>query len=490
MDEAVATLDVDPEEFRRLGYRAVDLATDYLNKLRTGTNPVYQPMSVDAQNALLNLPLLDEALSAEALLDAFQHQIMTNPMGNGHPSFFGWVNSPPAPIGIIAEFLAATMNPSCAGGNHAAIYLEHAIVGWLMDLLGFPGEDSYGLLVSGGSMASLTCLAAARHASIEKSGGNVRRDGLQGRVAPVVLYLAAEGHTTMLKAAELLGIGRANVRIIPVDASYRMDVAALREAIANDRNAGLEPFCVAASAGTASTGAVDPLDDIADICAREHLWFHVDGAYGGFGVLDPTVALHFKGMERADSIAIDPHKWLSVPVECGCALVRHSQILRETFSLVPSYVQTEEGKGIGGLPWFSEYGFQQTRGFRGLKLWMVLAQLGRSGVVEHVSRSNCQAALFTELINEAPDFELVVKRTLSIVCFRYRPTGMNLGDEALNDLNRQIMYSLQESGDLFLTQADLGNRFALRACFINYLTRDEHVRAILPAVRRAVAVGT
>lgn len=488
MIDTVPTLDIDQEEFRRLGYQAIDLAAEYLGALQSGEAPVYRPMTTADQQAVLDLRLPDDGLSIGALLEAFRYRIMPFPMGNGHPRFLGWVNSPPAPHGIIAELLAATMNPSCAGGNHAAIYLEHAVTGWLMDLLGFPREGSYGLLVSGGSMASLTCLAAARHAALEKSGENVRRDGLQGRASALVLYLTSGAHTTMLKAAELLGIGRANVRIIPVDGDYRMDMEALEQAIAADRTASRQPFCVVGSAGTAATGAIDPLAGIADLCEREDLWFHVDGAYGGIGVVDPSVAGQFEGMQRADSIAIDPHKWLSVPVECGCALVRDGDLLRQTFSLVPSYVQTEAGKGIGGLPWFAEYGFQQTRGFRALKLWMVLAGLGRTGIVEQISRGNRQARLLAELVDAAPDFELLVEPTLSIVCFRYRLAGMEPSNGTLNVLNRRIMYAVQESGELFLTQADLGDRFALRACFINYLTTDADVRAILPIVRK-IAIG-
>ena len=350
-------------------------------------------------------------------------------MGNGHPRFFGWVNSPPAPVGIVADFLAAALDPSCAGGDHAAIYVERAAVRWLMELVGFPVEGSMGLLVSGGSTASLTCLAAARHRAAAADGWDVRARGLRGAPAPLVLYLSEEGHSCMRKAAEVLGLGRDAVRTVPVDGDLRMDVGALRAAIARDRAAGRRPFCVAASAGTVNTGAIDPLDEVATLCQAEGLWFHVDGAYGAIGVADPALAARYAGLGRADSLALDPHKWLSVPVECGCALVRDGRLLRDTWSLVPPYLRTEEGKGFGGLPWYSEYGFQQTRGFRALKLWMILQHLGRTGVAALVRRHVALARRLAAAVDAAPDLERVAPVELSVVCFRYAPPGW-AGDAA------------------------------------------------------------
>ena len=310
----------------------------------------------------------------------FAERVLPHPMGNGHPRFFGWVNSPPAPIGVLGDFLAAAMNPSAAGGDHAAIYLERCCVRWLMELVGFPTSGSMGLLLSGTSVATVTCLAAARQAAALKDGWDVREQGLQGQRTPLVLYTSEEGHSCIRKAVELLGLGSANLRSIAVNDRFEMDLAALKEAVAADRAAGRRPFCVAATAGTVNTGAIDPLDEIADFCAAEDLWLHVDGAYGAVGVLDPELAPRFAGLARADSLAMDAHKWLSVPVECGCALVRDEKLLRDTFSVVPPYLRTEAGKGFGGLPWFSEYGPQQTRGFRALKLWMVLQHAGRDGL--------------------------------------------------------------------------------------------------------------
>jgi glutamate/tyrosine decarboxylase-like PLP-dependent enzyme len=376
------------------------------------------------------------------------------------------------------------MNPSCAGGDHAAIYVERAAVRWLMELTGFPTAGSMGLLVSGASVASIVALAAARHRAAAAAGWDIRAEGLQGTRPRLRLYVSPEGHSCLRKAAELLGLGSSAIRTVPVDARLMMDVAALRETIAADRRAGDLPFCVAASAGTVGTGAVDPLAAIADVCARERLWLHVDGAYGALGVLAASEAARFAGMERADSLALDPHKWLSVPVECGCVLVRDGALLRDAFSLVPPYLRTEEGKGFGGLPWFSEYGVQQTRGFRALKLWMVLQHLGRRGVQRLVERHIALARRLAQRLEAAKDFELLAPPSLSIVAFRYVPAELRGDDEKLGALNKRLMEAVQARGETFLTNTLIDGRFALRACVLHYATQESDVDAVAESVRR------
>jgi len=476
------TLSQDLETFRRLGHLAVDLATDYLAGMRE--RPVFQPMTLDERQTLFGAILPEEGTLPEELLADIEKQLFTHPMGNGHPRFFGWVNSPPAALGSIADFLAAVLDPSCAGGDHAAIYLEHAVVRWLMELLDFPTAGSYGLLVSGGSMATLTSLAAARQWAAREDGWDIRAEGLQGQHPQFVLYTSDEGHSAIRKSVELLGLGNQALRVIPSDASFHLDITALRAAIQADRAAGLRPFCVAASAGTVNTGAIDPLEALADLCTEEALWLHVDGAYGAPGRLDPAVASAFAGLERANSLAIDPHKWLSVPVECGCVFVRDQKLLRETFSLVPTYLQMEEGRGIAGLPWFSEYGFQQTRGFRALKLWMVLQSAGRQGLIARISRHNALARHLARLIDAAPDFERLAPVSLSIVCFRFVPSNLQGDEEAIEQHNRALVPLLQESGEAFLTGTVLRSRFSLRACILHDATTETDVEALLEIVRR------
>ena len=258
----------------------------------------------------------------------------------------------------------------------------------------------------------------------------------------------------------------------------------MRAAIAADRAAGHRPFCVAASAGTVGTGAIDPLDRIADLCASERLWLHVDGAYGAVGAALPSHRARYAGLERADSVVLDPHKWLSVPVECGAVLVRDGRLLREAFSLVPDYLRTEADRGFGGLPWYSEYGIQQTRGFRALKLWMTLKHLGRDGVRELVAQHLSLARHLAELVDAAPDLERLSHVELSIVCFRYVPPTLKGADgAALDALNKRVMEEVQASGAAFLTQTTLDGRFVLRACVLHYATTESDLAALIDMVR-------
>lgn len=468
-------------DFRAAAYKAVDLIADSLASI--SERPVFSPVPPDHRAALMDLSMPELPRDVSSLIDEFTADILPFPMGNGHPRFFGWVNSPPDPAGVIADLLASAFNPSCAGGDHAAIYLERAVTRWLAELVGFPLTNGMGLLTSGGSMASLTAITTARHAAARANGWNDREDGLQGTHSPMVMYLSAEGHTTMVKAAELLGIGNRQVRKVPVDDQFRMDAVALRTMIAADRAAGFRPFLVAASAGTVSSGAIDPLGDLADICAEEQLWFHIDGAYGAVGVLDERMASQFAGMERADSLALDPHKWLSVPVECGCILIRDAEMMRDTFSLVPPYLRTEENLGMGGLPWFSEYGFQQSRGFRALKVWMTLAANGRQSLAATIRRHNDLARHLSTLVIADSDLELLLDPVLSIVCFRVRPLPGEDGD----DLNKRIMVDVQESGAAFVTQAVLRENFWLRAIVLHFATTEDDLTALLTTIRESAA---
>ena len=476
---------IDRETLRRFAHAAVDLAVDHLAGISDGR--VFTPMAPEERGRLLDARLPDDGRTPDAILDLFRDAVLPHPMGNGHPRFFGWVNSPPAPIGAVADLLAAAMNPSCAGGDHAAIYLERAAVRWLMDLVGFPTEGSMGLLVSGASVASIIALAAARHRIAARHGWDVRDEGVQGARPRLRLYVSGETHSCLRKAAELLGLGASSVRTVPVDARFAMDVRALREAIAADRRAGDLPFCVAASAGTVGTGAIDPLAALADLCAEEGLWLHVDGAYGGLGVLAKDQTARYDGMARADSLALDPHKWLSVPAECGCVLVRDGALLRDAFSLIPPYLRTEEGKGFGGLPWFSEYGVQQTRGFRALKLWMVLQHLGRRGVTALVERHLALAQRLAERIDAAPDLERMAPVGLSIVCFRYAPPSRRGDAAGLDALNKRLMERVQAEGAAFLTNTAIDGRFALRACILHYATTEDDLAALVDVVRKTGA---
>jgi len=467
-------------EFRKLGYQAVDIAARYFAELPG--RPVFQRMEEGERQALMNMPLPTAPLPGDEILRVLAERILPRPMGNGHPRFFGWVNSPPAMLAVITEILAAAMNPSCAGGDHAAIYLEHCVVRWLMELLGYPVEGSAGLLVSGGSMASLTALAAARHRAFGRLEIDLRKQGVGGSNTKLRLYGSTQVHGCVQKAVELLGLGSDCIQWIGVDDECRILPGELRRAIREDQQQGLHPFCMVASAGSVQTGAIDPLDALADIASESNLWLHVDGAYGAAAILDPKCKPLFRGMERADSIALDPHKWLSVPVECGCVLVRDGSLLRDAFSLVPPYIRTEPGKGIGNLPWFAEYGFQQTRGFRALKLWVTLAHAGTSGLQRQIARQIALARYLEQEIEASSHLELLSKGRLSIVCFRYVPRQLVGNDEALNALNKTIMERMQAGGTAFLTNTTLAGRFYLRACILHYATTERDIDGMLQTV--------
>ena len=403
--------DMAIDDFRRLGHRAVDLLADYLASLPD--KRCRTPVPADLQYALMHEPLPEHGTRPDILLDVVESTLFAYPMGNGSPRFFGWVNSPPTPIGIIADFLAAGLNPSVAGGDHAATYIEHAALGWMRTIVGYPSVSG-GLLTSGGSVANLIGLAVMRHV---KSGRTVRARGLRDMESTLVVYASTEGHSCIQKAIELLGIGSDQLRRVPVTADWQMDVGALRELIQRDRAAGHTPACVVATAGTVNTGAIDPLNVIADMCAAEDIWFHVDAAYGGPGTLLPALAPLFRGLDRADSLAIDPHKWMYVPVECGCALVRDRAAMRDTFSLVPAYLRDD-----AVLPWFSEFGVQQSRGFRALKLWMSLKYAGMDMYRASIARDIALTQTLRQHLRESPDFEVVSAGPLSITCFRVRAT--------------------------------------------------------------------
>ncbi|HEU0298656.1 MAG TPA: pyridoxal-dependent decarboxylase [Longimicrobium sp.] len=470
------------EEARRIGYRVADLIADYLAELPA--RPVFDPVPAELAAAFRAAPVPAEGEPAESVLDAFAREVAPYPFGNGHPRFYGWVNSPPAPIGIFAAALAAAMNPSVAGGNHAAVHLEHQVAGWFKALLGFPA-DGYGLLVSGGSAAALTALAAARHAACARRGWDVRARGLQSAGAPrLVVYRGAEGHGCNQKAVELLGIGSEGLRTVPGDAALRMRADALDAMLGEDAAAGRIPMAVVASAGTVNTGAIDPLDEIADVCARHGVWLHVDGAYGAPAILLDEFRPALRALARADSVAIDPHKWMYVPVDAGLVLVRDAQAMRDAFSLVPPYLRTDaDERGVQGPPWLSEYGMEQTRPFRALKVWMAMRHFGIDGYRALIASDVALARRLADLVRGDPDFVVWEPQGLGIVCFRAAPAALPDDGDALDALNRTVLQRVQLGGEAFLSSTVLDGRFWLRACIVNPRATPDDVARTFAAVR-------
>ena len=467
-----------PEEIKRVGYAAVDLIADHISGLPGG--PVFQPVPSALAEEFLNSPLPATGASADAILAEFAEKIMPYPLGNGHPRFYAWVNSAPTPIGIFADALASAIDPSVAGGNHSAVWVEHAVLAWFRTLIGFPPE-SMGLLVSGGSVANLTALAIARNV---KAGTDVRANGLQTLDAPLTIYIGEEGHSCIRKAAELLGIGSNYIRVIPSDPHLRMDAALLEEAIRADIDHGLRPIAVAASAGTVNSGAIDPLAAISAICRTYDLWFHIDGSYGAPAILTQQYRPELEDIALADSVALDPHKWLYLPVETGLVMVRDGSLMRDTFSLVPPYLRTDGNQsGAGGPPWFSEYGIQQTRGFRALKVWMALKYHGTEGYTASIERDIALAQHLTRLVETTDDLELLAPQSLSIVLFRYVPPDYRDDNEHLNALNKAILQDIQLSGKAFLSGTVLHGKFALRACMVNYRAQMEDMDFVVELVK-------
>ena len=449
---------------RTLAHRMVDDMFLYLQTVRE--RPAWQPIP-EVSKEQLHTPIPREALGAEQAYADFMEHVRPYPMGNIHPRFWGWVMGGGSLMGMMADMLASGMNPNMGGGDHGAVYVEQQVLAWFKQIMSFPQAAS-GLLVSGGSMANLVGLTVARNA---RARFDIRQEGLQNGHARMVLYASSESHSSNEKAAELLGLGEDSLRLIPVNDAYEIDIPALEAAIAADKAAGLHPFCVIGHAGTVNTGALDNLDALADISAREDLWFHVDGAFGSLAVLDPEAAPLLKGMERADSIAFDLHKWMYMPFEVGCVLVRSEEVHRHAFSLTPEYLAHAERGLAAGKTWFSDYGVQLTRGFRALKVWMSLKEQGLDKYARLIHQNIAQAQYLSVRVARESELELVAPTALNVVNYRYTVPGMD--DPTLNKLNEEILLRLQESGIAVPSGTTLRGRYAIRLAIVNHRSRWE-----------------
>jgi glutamate/tyrosine decarboxylase-like PLP-dependent enzyme len=471
----------DRENFDALGTRTVEMLGEFLRALPS--QPVDRVVPEDVRRRLMTQPLPEQGLAAEDMLEFLRREILPWPVAIGHKRSYGWVNSPPAPIAILADAVGVAMNSGLDGYDHSALFLMASVGRWIMDLAGFPSEGSLCLLLTGGSAATLNALTAARHRAAGRAGWNMRAEGLQGGRQRLVMYASAESHSSIQKCAEQLGIGTDNLREIPVDEAFRMRPDALRRAIESDLAAGHLPFAIVACAGATNTGAIDPLDAIADVAEHFGVWLHMDGAFGAWAALDPAYAPQFKAVARADSLTLNPHKWPHVPLDCGAILTRHPEVHRAAFSLTPDYLVA----GQSEVPWPSEYMFELTFGNRALKVWAALARLGRSGLAELVIRCNRLAKRLEERIRSEPDFELLAPASLSVVNFRYRPAGTGLDDaalDALDALNARISEAVSESGEAHLPTSRVHGRTSLRACFLHYENDESDIEHVVALVRR------
>ncbi len=464
-DAPEETLDpADWEELRALGHRMLDDMVDYLRDVRD--RPVWQPPT-PAAHALIAGPLPRDPSPAGAVYDDFRAAILPFPTGNTHPRFWGWVMGTGTPFAMLADMLASGMNAHVAGYDQAASHVERQALDWLKELLGFP-LGAGGLLVGGGSMANLLGVATARHA---RAGFDIRANGLQADHPALVLYASTETHSWVQKAAELLGIGTANLRRIAVDAEFRMDPAALRAAIAADRAAGRRPFCVVGTAGTVNTGATDDLVALREICDAEGLWLHVDGAFGALAALSPAHRDRVAGLGGADSLAFDLHKWMYLPFEAGCVLVRDAAVQRAAFALTPSYLRPV-GRGPAAGPMeFADVGVDLSRGFRALRVWMSLRHHGSDTFGRLIGQNIEQARYLAARIDAEQELELLAPVAMNVVCFRYVPTGPTRAGDALDALNTEVLLRLQESGVAVPSSTSIGGRFAIRVAITNHRSR-------------------
>ncbi len=473
-----APLAMRPEEFRALGYQLVDRIAGFLDSLperpvTVGESPLDVRRALDAER-----PLPQGGSDPAVVLNHAADLLFEHSLFNGHPRFWGYITSSPAPIGALGDLLAAAVNPNVGAWllSPMASEIEAQTIRWIAEMMSYP-SDCAGLFVSGGNMANVVCFLAARQA---KAGWNVRTEGMhQSRLR---VYCSKETHTWIQKAADISGLGTDAIRWVSTDRELQMNIAALKKQISSDLEAGDKPFLVVGTAGSVSTGAIDPLPELAAICREFNLWFHVDGAYGGLAAVLPDAPDAFAGLREADSVAVDPHKWLYAPLEAGCALVRNPEHLRDAFAYHPPYYHF----GTEAINYF-DFGPQNSRGFRALKVWLALQQVGCDGYVQMLSDDIRLSRELFERILKYPALQAFTQ-SLSITTFRYVPTDLDLSGEEvgryLDELNRELLTRLQNGGEAYLSNAVIEGKFALRACIVNFRTSLADVEALLPLVVR------
>jgi len=471
--EEASTLDpADWPAFRSQAHRMLDDILDYLENIRQ--RPVWQPIPEYVRSRFHgDLPVAPSDLAS--VHEEFMRYILPFGAGNVHPGFMGWVHGGGTPVGMLAEMLAAGLNANLGGRDQVPIEVERQIVGWMRRIFGFP-ESATGLFVTGTSVANLIGVLIARDAEL---GFEVRRAGLAGSSKRLAAYASAAAHSCIGKAMDIAGLGGDALRLIPVDGRHRMDIEALETAIAADRQVGLSPFLVVGTAGAVDTGAIDPLDALAGICRRERLWFHVDGAFGALAVLAPDLAPRLKGIERADSLAFDFHKWGQVPYDAGFILVRDGVLHRQAFAAPAAYLRKELRGLAAGSPWPCDYGPDLSRGFRALKTWFTLKVYGAEALGSMISRACALARYLESRIAETPELELLAPVELNVVCFRYRA-----GDA--ERINSSIVIELQESGLVAPSTTILDGRLAIRAAIVNHRTGRREVDLL---VEKTLALG-
>ena len=476
-------LEMNPKEFRKLGHHLVDQIADFLadlpqKRVTTGEKPS------TIRKILGDASLSDEGIESQMLLDEAAGLLINHSLFNGHPRFLGYITSSPAPIGVLGDLLASAVNPNVGAWilSPMASEIEAQTIRWLAELIGYP-DNCGGVLVSGGNMANFLGFLAGRKA---KAPWDIRSKGFPDGCKKLRVYASKETHTWIEKATDLFGLGTEAICWIPAKKDQKIDVRILEQRILEDREAGYLPIMVVGAAGTVSTGAIDPLPEIAAICHKYDLWFHVDGAYGAAAAVLPEASDDLKGLSEADSVALDPHKWLYSPLEAGCTLVRDAKLLRDAFSYHPEYYHFG-GKGQEVPTNYYEYGLQNSRGFRSLKVWLALRQVGRNGYIKMIRDDIDLAQALYKAVDNHPRLEALTCN-LSVTTFRFVPDDLPKGfcriESYLNELNEELLDRLQTGGDVFVSNAMVDGKYALRSCIVNFRTSLSDVKAIPGIVAR------
>ena len=476
--EIIPDQNLDPKDWeamRALGHQMVDDLIDYWAGIRE--QKIWRPIP-DEVKEVFDQPIPEQGQSPEEVYREFKEYIFPYNKGNVHPRFFAWIQGTGTPLGTFGDLLASGMNPNTAIGEHSAMYVDRQVVNWCKELMNFPSEAS-GILVSGGSMANITALTVARNSFGEEK---IRQKGLKAASGQLLIYCSVETHSCIQKAAEIIGLGTDAVRKIGVNERFELDVEQLRAQLENDLQAGFHPFCLVGTAGTVNTGAIDPMVELLEISRAYGLWFHVDGAYGALGKLDPNYADALRAIEEADSLAFDLHKWLYVPYEVGCTLIRDAKKHRDSFAITPNYLLQEKRGLSGGLDSINNYGFELSRGFKALKVWMSIKEHGRAKYAAIIAQNNRHAAYLAELVEENPYLELTAPLSMSITCFRMIQPGW--GEEALQALNKEILLRLQEEGIASPSSTILNWKYTLRIANVNQRTQREDMDLLVREVLR------
>lgn len=478
-DNRETPITISKEEFKKIGYQLIESLSDFIDTIdekpvTTGETPK------QIQTILGNASLPEHGTSVSELFSKTSDLLLNHSLLNGHPKFFGYITSSPAPIGALADLLSAVVNPNVGANilSPMATAIEKQTVKWLAEFIGISCSCG-GILVSGGNMANFTAFLAARTAKAPKS---LKEDGLANTQAEMVLYCSKATHTWIEKAAVLFGHGTKAIRWIPTDAENKMNTELLSQAINDDLQQGKKPFLVIGNAGDVSTGVVDNLSAIAAICKAHDLWFHIDGAYGIPAAVIPKYKDLFDGIQEADSIALDPHKWLYAPLEAGCTLIKNPQHLIDTYSSHPVYYNFSNQDDEPTTNYY-EYGFQNSRGFKALKVWMALQQVGKNGYIEMIAEDIALSELLFEEAKKHPELEAVTQN-LSIATLRYTPIDFTQDETYLNTLNEKLLNELQQGGEVFLSNAVVADKYCLRCCIVNFRTSRKDILEIVDIIVR------